>query len=132
MPVRDGYSIIHHSVKMMSLTRISSRLNRRVSFVVLCSYGALVLLLSLHHHQHVPARPGERIGFPVQMQNSHAHGAADCPLLHYAVTAFQYVPSGPSFMAPLPEHAFLPTHLLASVAVLMPGDRLSRAPPSNA
>lgn len=116
----------------MSLTRLSSRLNRRVALVVLCGYGALVLLLSLHHHQHVPAQPGERIGFPVQAQHGHAHGAAECPLLHYAMTAFQYVPSGPSVTSPLPGHAFLPAHPLATVAVLMPGDRLSRAPPATA
>jgi hypothetical protein len=116
----------------MSLTRISSRYNRRVSFVVLCCYGALVLLLSLHHHTHGRMLPGERIGMPVQPHGSHGHIAADCPLLHYAVTAFQYAPSGAAVTVPLPGLSFLATQPLAFVPAIMAGGQLSRGPPATA
>jgi hypothetical protein len=116
----------------MSLTRISSRYNRRVSLVVLCCYGALVLLLSLHHHTHGHVLPGDRIGMPVQSHGSHGHNAADCPLLHYAVTAFQYAPSGAAVNVPLPGISILSTQPLAIVPALMAGGQLSRAPPATA
>lgn len=116
----------------MSLTRISSRYNRRVSFVVLCCYGALVMLLSLHHHPQGRGLTGERIGVPVQSHGGHGHNAADCPLLHYAVTAFQYAPSGVAITVPLPGQSFLATQPLAFVPAIMAGGKLSRAPPATA
>ena len=115
----------------MSLTRLSSRYNRRVSFVVLCCYGALIMLLSLHHHPQGRRPTGERIGVPVQAHGSHGHNAADCPLLHYAVTAFQYAPSGVAVTVPLPGQSFLSTQSLAFVPAIMAGGQLSRAPPAT-
>ncbi|MBE0643636.1 MAG: hypothetical protein IH600_06115 [Bacteroidetes bacterium] len=114
---------------MHTFSSISSRFQRNIALVVLCSYSALVLLLAIHQHDY--SWPGGDELQPVHTGAvPHGHTAAVCPLQYYLVFAFQAEPG--TQQAPVVLHA---SHLVRPASWVhcssFVGARLSsRAPPS--
>jgi hypothetical protein len=113
------------------LSDISTRHSRRIASVLLLSYTALILLLSLHHHHPHDLGPGVEYRGEGQSDHAHGHLEADCPLLHYAVSAFLSVPVRPVTAIILESREVTDTPESQIIPSVLDGDRLSRAPPTT-